>query len=93
MRGASARLMSDLSEDYWAAGWLVDLEFELWQAVGGSKKWISDAEVAQLRYLSKTCGGWIVFHESSPYRRYVPLANWLQQYEVWSKRLGDDKTC
>lgn len=84
------RLMSDLSEDYWAAGWLIDLEFELWQAVTGGKAWITAAEVARLRYFSGKCGGWIVFNDGPPYRRYVPLAEWLNAYDAWcSRRAGE----
>lgn len=78
--------MSDLSEDYWCAGWLADLEYELWAAVSGGRTKFSAAEVAQLRYLSAKCGGWIVFHDAAPWRQYVPLTEWEREYADWRSR-------
>jgi len=84
------RLMSDLSEDYWCAGWLIDLEFELWEGVAGGKTSITKAEIAQLRYLSDRCDGWIVFHNEPPYRRYIRLADWAREYEAWRERRASE---
>ena len=80
------RLMSELSHDFWCAGWLIDLEFELWGGLAGEKGWSGEAAAAQLRYLSDRCGGWIVFHKGPPYHRYVPIAEWIREYEVWRLR-------
>ena len=80
------RLMSDLSQDFWCAGWLRDLEFELWSALAGEKSWVGEAAVTQLRYLSDRCRGWVVFHEGAPYRRYVPIADWMREYDLWRLR-------
>ena len=30
-------LMTGLSEEYWCASWLIDLEYRLWQVVAGTK--------------------------------------------------------
>jgi len=79
--GLLARFMSDLSEDYWAAGWLVGLEFELWSAVREDATRIGPANAARLRYLSSKCGGWIVWDETG--LRYVPLDEWRERYEQW----------
>jgi hypothetical protein len=79
--GLLARFMSDLSEDYWAAGWLVDLEFELWSAVQEESSRVRQANAARLRYLSSKCGGWIVWTDGE--LRYVPLEEWRARYEEW----------
>ena len=36
-RDALLRIMRDISEDCWCAGWLTDLEFTLWNAVTTGK--------------------------------------------------------
>lgn len=52
------RLMSEISEEYWCAGWLIDLERVLWDAVTGKRVNIcSPEEIEQLKYLSEKCGG------------------------------------
>jgi hypothetical protein len=58
------RRMSDLSEEGWAAGWLIGNEFALWDAIhGGGRTYgqhlLSDAEIEELTVLSEQAGGWI----------------------------------
>ena len=84
------RLMSDLSQDYWCAGWLIDIEFELWEGLAGGSTSITPSEIAQLLYLSERCGGWIVFDNQRPYRRYVRLADWSHEYEVWRAQRANE---
>lgn len=79
--GLLARFMSNLSEDYWAAGWLVDREFELWTAVREEASRVGQANAARLRYLSSKSGGWIVWADTG--RRYVPIDEWRARYEEW----------
>ena len=79
--GLLARFMSDLSQDYWAAGWLTGLEFELWTAVWEEASRVGQANAARLRYLSSTCGGWIIWADTGP--RYVPLEEWRTRYDEW----------
>jgi hypothetical protein len=60
---ALQRLMSDVSEEYYCAGWLTGLEFELWPMLnGGSRRFgmgeVGEDEVAQLKALSEQAGGW-----------------------------------
>ena len=50
--GLLARFMSDLSEDYWAAGWLVGLEFELCTAIGGRRA-VSIRQPPRARQISR----------------------------------------
>lgn len=79
--GLLARFMSDLSEDYWGAGWLTGLEFELWTAVREGASRVGQANAARLRYLSSKCGGWIVWAGTG--LRYVPLEEWRTRYDEW----------
>jgi hypothetical protein len=71
------RLVSDLSQDYWCPGWLMDVEFELWEALTEQNTSITKGEMAQLRYPSDRCGGRIVHDNAPPHRRYVRLADWF----------------
>jgi hypothetical protein len=57
------QLMSDISEEYYCAGWLHGLEFDLWAMLQGSSLRfglgeVSKDEVSQLRALSEQSGGW-----------------------------------
>jgi len=85
-----ARVMADLSEEYWCAGWLTELEFELWTATLGEECPFTSAEVAELRYLSRKCGGWIVWHDEAPWYRFVPLATWEPMFASW-RRTGTSR--
>lgn len=80
------RVMSDLSQDYWCAGWLIDLEFDLWSAMHGARSPFTRSDLAQVKYLSAKCGGWIVWHDAAPWRRYVPLSIWKPRFADWQTR-------
>jgi len=78
-----ARLMSDVSEERWCAGWLGGLEYILWDAVlGRQKSACSSEEIEQLKYLSEKCGGWIIWDEQSKGEKFVPMQEWLRLYEA-----------
>lgn len=79
-----ADTMSSISEAAWCAGWMSDLEFDLWAAIHGENRGyrraiLDDSEVAKLKWLSQACGGWIIFHEKSG-RAFVPLSEWTQMF-------------
>lgn len=80
--------MSALSEDRYCAGWIVDNEYALWRelqapyclACGGPE------ELRELRRLSQSLGGWIVWvcePSVTEYRgpAFVPMAAWLPEFE------------
>jgi len=64
-----ADFMSHLSERYWSAGWMTDLEVRLWDALQNNGKIfeglsLEPHEHRELAALSKACGGWIYFEGS-----------------------------
>lgn len=76
------RLMSDISEEHYCAGWNGGLEFDLWAIVrGGNPNYgmgdVSPENIQELRQLSEDCGGW---HDGE---NFVPLRNWLNQFSEW----------
>jgi hypothetical protein len=79
-----ARLMSDLSEDYFCAGWLDGCEYALWADLTGSvsedeKGWgISEADKEELRVAQQLAGGWIVWSEEKGETEFLPLKDWLE---------------
>lgn len=91
-------LMSEISEECYCAGWMNGNEFRLWRAVidPTDDRWygmaeIEVAQVERLRALSTGIGGWIVWFDDQddpdlpPAQwgpRYVPMADWLKQYEA-----------
>jgi hypothetical protein len=80
--------MSELSEEAWYAGWMMDLEYALWDAVEhGPRSYgrleLSAQHVTKLRALSAACGGWIRFDDVAGDEVFVPI-------EVW-KRLAAER--
>jgi hypothetical protein len=66
-------LMEDISEEVWAAGWLIGLEFILWRNID---------QYPELKRLSDLCGGWWVWDGSTEnWRRFVPMAEWIEIYK------------
>lgn len=58
-------LMAGISEELWCAGWLTDLEFDLWAMMTGAREdrgygmgVVSDRQIELLRLLSEEAGGW-----------------------------------
>ena len=79
-----AEYMSDLSEQAYSAGWMLGLEYALWNAVvDGTRKYgrlrIKNEHIARLKELSDACGGWIVFDDKRG-ETFIALADWLRLY-------------
>jgi hypothetical protein len=88
-----ARLMGDLSEDYFCAGWLTGCEYALWAdltgaEVKGQKGWgISVEEKEELRVAHELAGGWIVWSNEVQDRAYLPTDEWLAHLACTSDSL------
>lgn len=75
-------LMSDLSEECWCAGWLVDTEYAVWDLMHGDlTSWgqgpfgtVEDA-VAPIRAVAELAGLWIVWRDG-PGQVAVDLDGW-----------------
>lgn len=85
VQGRLSELMSDLSEEHYCAGWLIDLEFILWGMVlGGPREFglgtVSVGDVEELSRLALDCGGWIVWDDGP---RWASMDEW--------KRILDNK--
>ena len=84
---ALLRLMQEISEDYWAAGWLTDLEYSLWRLARGDPSGIQPAwpasteDGAELRRLSDLCGGWWAWDQKALDVRFVPTEEWQAHVE------------
>jgi hypothetical protein len=85
-----AEYMSELSEEFFCAGWLVDLEYALWDAVRNGRgqygwQYLDATQISRLRELSHQCGGWIVFDDAQE-RKWFPLRDWELRFVDWEKR-------
>lgn len=78
------RVMTDISEDYWCAGWLADCEYALWanvtgEDVAGVKAWrISESEVEELRLAHEVANGWIVWSDERRGPIFLANEEWLE---------------
>lgn len=85
-------LMSEISEEQYAAGWLSGLEFSLFSAAFEGTTFgygISVKEWGKLIELSHRCDGWWVWdNERKPYggRKFMRLNEWLEIYKAGPKR-------
>lgn len=79
--------MRHLSEENWAAGWLIGLEFTLWDWVlrrrsnaepssEFERANVPDTEV--LSWLSELAGGWWHWDEGVHEPKFVPLGEWVE---------------
>lgn len=75
-------LMTGISEEFWAAGWMSGLEYSLWVAVeGGSRRYgmgeLSERQVQLLRLLAEEAEGWWIW-EGGP--KFIPLMEWRGKF-------------
>lgn len=80
--------MSALSEEAFAAGWMQDLEYALWNALeDGPQRYgripLDQPVIMRLRELSERCGGWITFDDSAGTEIFVPHAEWQRRHTAW----------
>ena len=94
VREALLRMMSDLSEDCWCAGWMTDLEFTLWEALTtGARElgWdgIEERDLSRLKHLHAMAGGWWVWDKSDTGNRFVTSEEWLAILAERRKQVPD----
>jgi hypothetical protein len=73
--------MSAISERYWCAAWLRDLEFSLWAMLGGGPREyglgeVSAEELDGLRRLAERAGGWWRWSDMDEDEVFVPFREW-----------------
>lgn len=80
-------LMSEISEDYYAAGWLVGLEFSLWHIVFEDNAQhfgfgpISFKEIGKLIELTQRCQGWWIWSDEDGGCKFLNYDEWLPIYQ------------
>lgn len=87
------RLMSEISEDHWAAGWMSDNEFMLWEMMTDSEASreygmysVAESRLDELREISSELTGWIVFDHDP---KFIPLSEWLPRFDAWLKEVNE----
>lgn len=91
MQLALAQLMSDLSEECWAAGWLSRTEYDIWALIHGEREsWgmataaTLQEELAAIVAVAQACGSWIVWDKPVG-TRAIPLERWVERYVEWKE--------
>ena len=85
------RLMMEISEDHWCAGWLHGLEFTLWEAASCGPVTFGFAPVSagrclELARLAELAGGWWRWSEALKDEEFVPMSEWLAVYKERARR-------
>jgi hypothetical protein len=80
------REMSDISEEHMAAGWLIDLEYMIWQAVLQHPEpytfgWglIELQRIERIKAVSEYLGEWIAWEHGGD-KQPVPLDEWRAMF-------------
>lgn len=76
---ALARAMAVLSEERYASGWYLGLEYELWAELHADVP-PADVDVADLLPLSVLAGGWVAWNADLGCAELVPDAAWRARY-------------
>lgn len=86
------RLMREYSEDFWCAGWLSGLEYDLWEFTCGEAEtygtylgsYLKDSERDYLKQLANDAGGWYYWSDKTPVgERFISMDDWLKMYEEY----------
>ena len=81
------KVMSDISERCYCAGWLNGTEYVLWKAMTENKPadWgqdkITSRDIKLLKKLSKESGCWAAFSDEYNSQVLITIADWELHYE------------
>ncbi len=90
-----AQLMSDISEEAFYAGWMDQLEYDLWAAIHeGRPKYgrkygqitLGDEQVRRLLELSERLGGWVWFNEELGLEEFNEHDRWAVLFADWLRQ-------
>lgn len=84
-KNALKSLMSEISEEHWCAGWLIDLEYILWEAVEGISQSTYDGKVSELKDLRDGCNGWWYF-DSINGNMFENIEDFKIRYNKWKAK-------
>lgn len=78
-------VMEEISERHWAAGWMMNLEYDLWAILKGDRDPdygmgnVAEEDLEKLKELSEHLGGWCTCEG------FVQMDEWLQMYAEYQK--------
>jgi hypothetical protein len=77
-------LMTGISEEYWCAGWMSGLEYDLWRIEAGKgygQGSITDRQGLLLRELSAECDGWWYWDKDKG-PKFIRMDAWLKKIKA-----------
>lgn len=87
------RTMREYSEYHWRAGWLNNLEYELWSFAcndvetmwdGSYGQGLQDGDRERLMSLAVVANGWYTRSSVSKPPTFVTMDVWLKEYKSWA---------
>ena len=78
-------LMMHISEECYCAGWLIDLEYDLWEIMheGADRNYgmgrVTEEQTARLLELANECDGWVIWDEGP---LYVSASKWRRLLDM-----------
>lgn len=75
------------SERRWCCGWLIDLEYVLWDEIMNSES--TDRDLLEIAELAAHVNGWWIWNKDEELERFIELAEWASKFAVWKEnKLG-----
>lgn len=87
--------ISKVSQEAYDAGWLVEVEFSLWDLMKSSevkdnefRGLVKDRDLRYLEKLSEKYAGWYIWEEGDLEAKFISLDSWKGKFETWKKMRG-----
>jgi len=88
------RIISELSEEAYAAGWMQEAEYDVWRLSTEGGSWghltatEAEPQLRRLLQLAGSSGCWVIWDELSEEERPVRLLDWYASYRAWRNALS-----
>lgn len=81
-----------ISRECYCSGWVTNIEFFLWDRINNIQtekefgvKEITSSEIAHLKLLAQSSGGWWQWSNEQKKEIFVPMEEWLENYKEFNK--------
>jgi len=78
-------LMSDLSEEYYFAGWILGCEYWLWKELSSNERNMYSITVEQKQALALAvdkAGGWIIWDDDANDPEFLTIDDWKNKVKL-----------
>lgn len=78
--------IAQISEDYWCASWLINIEYHVYKALKDNT--LEPHKKALIAFVNKEINGWVIWSKEKNRPEYIAQEDWDVLYNNWEKQLG-----